>query len=103
MMAEVWQSKAGFRVSLLTAPITRTRSLEHPIFAAAWGAKALGVETLAPIFSQQAGAIAGNDRLVSNSPAKLLAQRTARQYPYDALSIGISVDHGRRHWVWSAS
>ena len=58
MMAEVWQSKARFRVSLVTAPITRTRSLEHPIFAAAFqGAKALGVETFAPSFSQQAGAI----------------------------------------------
>ncbi len=37
------------RVSANTAAITRTRSLEHPVFAAAFGgAAALGVETLTP-------------------------------------------------------
>jgi len=76
MMAEVWQSKARFRVSLVTAPITQTRSLEHPIFAAAFqGAKALGVETFAPSFSQQAGAIMAMTDWFSDVPTKLLAQR----------------------------
>ncbi len=56
LTAEVWsqsgtQSGAGqpLRVSANTAAITRTRSLAHPVFNAAFGgAAALGVETLTP-------------------------------------------------------
>ncbi|MEM7100914.1 MAG: hypothetical protein AAF541_21830 [Pseudomonadota bacterium] len=57
IMAEVW-SRIGqmghadptpLRVSANTAAITRTRSLDHPVFAAAFGgAAAFGVETLTP-------------------------------------------------------
>ena len=43
------KDRAPVRVSANTAAITRTRSLDHPVFAAAFGgAKALGVETLTP-------------------------------------------------------
>ena len=45
---------APLRVSANTAAITRTRSLDHPVFAAAFGgAAALGVETLTPRQSRQ--------------------------------------------------
>lgn len=51
LTAECWADapEHGFRVSANTAAITRTRSLEHPVFAAAFGgAAAFGVETLEP-------------------------------------------------------
>ncbi|MEZ5595710.1 MAG: hypothetical protein R3E84_04840 [Pseudomonadales bacterium] len=50
LTAAGWASAApAFRVSANTAAITRTRSLEHPVFAAAFrGATAFGVETLEP-------------------------------------------------------
>ncbi|XOV82766.1 MAG: hypothetical protein ACFHXK_18140 [bacterium] len=57
LMAQCWsvygQLSAAepkpLRVSANTAAITRTRSLDHPVFAAAFGgAAALGVETLTP-------------------------------------------------------
>ena len=48
LAAQVWCSR-GLRVSANTAAITRTRSLSHPVFAAAFGgAAAFGVETLTP-------------------------------------------------------
>ena len=103
IMAEDWQSKARFRVSLVTAPITQTRSLEHPIFAAAFeGAKALGVETFAPSFSQQAGAIMAMTDWFSDVPAKLLAQRLhggIHTMPYrleSALTMAAVIGFGRR-------
>ena len=53
LAAEVWASK-GLRVSANTAAITKTRSLDHPVFAAAFGgAEALGVETFAPRLSRR--------------------------------------------------
>ena len=53
LVAEVWASR-GLRVSANTAAITKTRSLDHPIFAAAFGgAEALGVETFAPRLSRR--------------------------------------------------
>lgn len=57
LMAECWSQHGQvtatndlpLRVSANTAAITRTRSLNHPVFAAAFGgAAAMGVETLAP-------------------------------------------------------
>ena len=57
MMAECWSSHGApsseqatpLRVSANTAAITRTRSLNHPVFAAAFGgAAAFGVETFTP-------------------------------------------------------
>ena len=48
LTAERW-AQAGVRVSANTAAITRTRSMAHPVFAAAFGgAAAFGVETLTP-------------------------------------------------------
>ena len=52
LMAESWASQ-GLRISANTAAITKTRSLDHPVFAAAFGgAAALGVETFTPEQSQ---------------------------------------------------
>ncbi len=57
LVAECWAAErplggsgaTPFRVSANTAAITRTRSLDHPVFAAAFGgAAAFGVETLTP-------------------------------------------------------
>jgi hypothetical protein len=62
IMAECWArhgvpdsaSPAPLRVSANTAAITRTRSLAHPVFAAAFiGASAFGVETFTPRLSQR--------------------------------------------------
>lgn len=48
LTAEHWAAR-GLRVSANTAAITRTRSMTHPVFAAAFGgAAAFGVETMAP-------------------------------------------------------
>jgi hypothetical protein len=52
LMAENWANQ-GLRVSANTAAITKTRSLDHPVFDAAFGgAAALGVETFTPQQSQ---------------------------------------------------
>ncbi len=55
LTAECWyqdsiaSGESGPRISANTAAITRTRSLEHPVFTAAFaGASAFGVETLEP-------------------------------------------------------
>lgn len=50
LTAECWaRTPEGFRVSANTAAITRTRSLEHPVFAAAFGGtSAFDVETMLP-------------------------------------------------------
>ena len=49
LAAEVWAGGQTWRVSANTAAITRTRSLAHPVFTAAFGgAEALRVETLTP-------------------------------------------------------
>lgn len=48
LTAERWAAR-GLRVSANTAAITRTRSMTHPVFTAAFGgAAAFGVETMAP-------------------------------------------------------
>jgi len=52
LVAESWASQ-GLRVSANTAAITKTRSLDHPVFDAAFGgAAAMGVETFTPEQSQ---------------------------------------------------
>lgn len=49
LVAESWAAQGEFRVSANTAAITRTRSLSHPVFTAAFGgASAFGIETLTP-------------------------------------------------------
>ena len=77
-MAECWANfgqPAGekplpLRVSANTAAITRTRSLNHPVFAAAFGgAAALGVETFTPRQSRQVnGLLAVHDWLIPTPP-----------------------------------
>lgn len=53
LTAERWAQRGTFRVSANTAAITRTRSLAHPVFAAAFGgAEVMGVETMTPIQSR---------------------------------------------------
>jgi len=70
LTAEVWAARKAFRVSANTAAITRTRSLEHPIFTAAFGgAAAFGIETLTPTQSRYLnGVLALADWLQPGAP-----------------------------------
>jgi hypothetical protein len=76
MVAESWASQPEderiqpVRVSANTAAITRTRSLSHPVFAAAFGgAAAFGVETFAPRLSRRLnGLLAAQDWLNPRLP-----------------------------------
>ena len=78
LMAHSWYSHGQLsaadpqplRVSANTAAITRTRSLDHPVFAAAFGgAAALGVETLTPRQSRCLnGLLAVHDWLNPDAP-----------------------------------
>jgi hypothetical protein len=76
MAAECWASGQDdsadqpVRVSANTAAITRTRSLDHPVFAAAFGgAAAFGVETFAPRLSRRLnGLLAACDWLAPEAP-----------------------------------
>ena len=69
LAAERWAAQ-GLRVSANTAAITRTRSLDHPVFAAAFGgAAAFGVETLTPRQSRRLnGLLAVADWLAVRNP-----------------------------------
>lgn len=78
MMAECWSRHGApqvdrprpLRVSANTAAITRTRSLDHPVFAAAFGgAGAFGVETFTPRQSRRVnGLLAVADWLADEPP-----------------------------------
>jgi hypothetical protein len=78
LMAECWASHGPpsaatprpLRVSANTAAITRTRSLDHPVFAAAFGgAGAFGVETFTPRQSRRInGLLAVRDWLIPDPP-----------------------------------
>jgi hypothetical protein len=77
LMAECWAhgglgsaDAQPLRVSANTAAITRTRSLDHPVFAAAFGgAAAFGVETLTPRQSRRVnGLLALRDWLHPDLP-----------------------------------
>ena len=78
LMAQCWSTfgqlsaadPQPLRVSANTAAITRTRSLDHPVFAAAFGgAAALGVETLTPRQSRCLnGLLAVHDWLNPDAP-----------------------------------
>ncbi len=78
LMAQSWSTfgqlsaadPQPLRVSANTAAITRTRSLDHPVFAAAFGgAAALGVETLTPRQSRSLnGLLAVHDWLNPDTP-----------------------------------
>ena len=69
LVAEVWAAD-GLRVSANTAAITRTRSMDHPVFAAAFeGAQAFGVETMTPRQSRALnGMLAVSDWLQPTQP-----------------------------------
>ncbi len=69
LTAEDWAAR-GLRVSANTAAITRTRSLDIPVFAAAFGgAAALGVETMTPRQSRRInGLLAVRDWLHPDMP-----------------------------------
>lgn len=78
LVAECWADSGGsesggsmpLRVSANTAAITRTRSLNHPVFSAAFGgAAAFGVETMAPRLSRRLnGLLALRDWLHTELP-----------------------------------
>jgi hypothetical protein len=76
LTAEAWAGRrnerggSGFRVSANTAAITRTRSLDHPVFAAAFGgAAAFGVETFVPRLSRRInGLLSVHDWLHPEAP-----------------------------------
>lgn len=72
IMAEVWSSRGEgrLRVSANTAAITQTRSLDHPVFDAAFGgARAMQVETFTPLQSQTVnGLLAIADWLQEEEP-----------------------------------
>jgi hypothetical protein len=75
LAAECWSAGDAsaadpVRISANTAAITRTRSLDHPVFAAAFGgAGAFGVETLVPRLSRRLnGLLAVHDWLHPESP-----------------------------------
>ena len=69
MTAESW-AKQGLRVSANTAAITKTRSMDHPIFDGAFdGASAFQVETFSPEQSQcLSGLMAVHDWLSPELP-----------------------------------
>ncbi len=69
LWSECWAAH-GMRVSANTAAITRTRSLNHPVFAAAFGgAAAFQVETMTPRFSRRLnGLLAVQDWLQPELP-----------------------------------
>ncbi len=70
LVAECWSNRGDFRVSANTAAITRTRSLAHPVFTAAFGgAGAFGIETLTPRQSRAVnGLLALHDWLHPQAP-----------------------------------
>jgi len=77
LVAECWATPhperpehRALRVSANTAAITRTRSLNHPVFAAAFaGAGAFGVETFTPRLSRRLnGLLAVRDWLHPEPP-----------------------------------
>jgi hypothetical protein len=72
LKAECWANESLFRVSANTAAITRTRSIEHPVFAAAFGgAAAFGVETFTPRLSRRVnGLLAISDWLQPERPVQ---------------------------------
>lgn len=101
MAAEAWHAR-GIRVSANTAAITQTRSLDHPVFDAAFGgAKALQVETFTPIQSQTInGLLSIHDWLNPNIPppgrARVHGGIHTLPYPLDkALRIAAAIGFAR--------
>src|SRR5262245_24562386 len=76
LTAETWAA-AGYRVSANVAGVTRTRSMQHPVFEAAFdGAPALGVEIYRPETTRAlSGLMALHDLLQGERASAPLAQR----------------------------
>jgi hypothetical protein len=90
------------RVSANTAAITRTRSLDHPVFAAAFGgAAALGVETFTPRQSRQVnGLLAVHDWLhpAMPVPGQIRVHGGIHTLPYplsSALKVAAAIGFAR--------
>jgi len=90
------------RVSANTAAITRTRSLDHPVFAAAFGgAAALGVETFTPRQSRQVnGLLAVHDWLhpAMPVPGQMRVHGGIHTLPYplsSALKVAAAIGFAR--------
>ncbi len=101
MTAEAWHGR-GFRVSANTAAITQTRSLDHPVFDAAFGgARALQVETFTPHQSQTInGLLTVHDWLASERPVpgKVRVHGGIHTLPYPldkALRIAAAIGFAR--------
>jgi hypothetical protein len=110
LVAECWASLGlpdadkplPLRVSANTAAITRTRSLNHPVFAAAFGgAAAMGVETFTPRQSRQVnGLLAVHDWLnpAMPVPGQIRVHGGIHTLPYplsSALRIAAAIGFAR--------
>jgi len=114
LVAECWAAPGGagaatsqpLRVSANTAAITRTRSLEHPVFAAAFGgAAAFGVETLLPAQSRCLnGLLAVRDWLHPELPVPgaVRVHGGIHTLPYPlqaALRVAAAIGFARAPWL----
>ena len=109
MAAESWAGMAVEgcpRVSANTAAITRTRSLAHPVFAAAFGgAAALGVETLEPRQSRSInGLLTLHDWLHPEPPVpgnvRVHGRIHTLPYPLEsALRVAATIGFARSPWL----
>jgi hypothetical protein len=110
LQAECWYreslqgsgAREGFRVSANTAAVTRTRSLEHPVFAAAFaGTSAFAVETLEPEQSRVLnGLLAVHDWLHPDVPVpgRIRVHGGAHVLPYplkSALMVAAAIGFAR--------
>lgn len=110
LTAECWYRRSleanpareGFRVSANSAAVTRTRSLEHPVFAAAFiGTSAFAVETLEPEQSRALnGLLAVHDWLHPDVPVpgKIRVHGGAHVLPYplkSALMVAAAIGFAR--------
>jgi hypothetical protein len=105
LAAESWV-QAGYRVSANVAGVTRTRSMQHPVFEAAFdGAASLGVETYAPETTRSlSGLLVLHDLLEGERAPAPLSQRVhggLHVLPYavePALRVAAMLGFARRPW-----
>jgi hypothetical protein len=105
LAAESWV-QAGYRVSANVAGVTRTRSMQHPLFEAAFeGAGAFGVETFSPETTRAlSGLLTLHDLLASERTPVPLSQRVhggvhVLPYPLEpALRVAALIGLARRPW-----
>jgi hypothetical protein len=105
LTAESWAA-AGRRVSANVAGVTRTRSMQHPVFEAAFeGASAFGVETFWPETTRAlSGLLMLHDLLCGDSAPAPLSQRVhggLHVLPYavePALRVAAALGFARRPW-----